>query len=291
MESVGMESNVATEAERSNEVKLKMKFTGKVAKIGLAGAIIDLGIGRPAVLHISQILPPSDNEPIKRVEDVLHVGQDIEVWVRKAKGERIELTMFKPLDLEWREIKPGMTVKGKVTRLEKFGAFVEIGAERPGLVHISEMAHGYVKTPADVVKEDEEVEAQVLEVNRRKKQIKLSLKALQPEPQPQPVVVVETPPVHNFEETQAQKEKAKGRKRTPRKGRRGGETSAEADQVMVEMPQAEADPTYMELALREAMEKAKSRRQHDDRNKPSRKVSKEQEEILSRTLEHKTRTS
>ena len=53
--------------------------------------------------------------------------------------------MFKPLDLEWRDMKKGMTVKGTVVRLEKFGAFVEIGAERPGLVHISEMAHGYVK--------------------------------------------------------------------------------------------------------------------------------------------------
>src|SRR5659263_591143 len=98
--------------------------------------------------------------------------------------------MVKPLDLEWRDIKKGMTIKGKVVRLEKFGAFVEIGAERPGLVHISEMAHGYVKQPGDVVKEGDEIEAKVIEVNRRKKQIKLSMKALRPEPE---VVVVEKP--------------------------------------------------------------------------------------------------
>ena len=91
--------------------------------------------------------------------------------------------MIQPLALEWREIKVGESVKGKVVRLEKFGAFVEIGAERPGLVHISEMAHGYVKVPGDVVKEGDEIEAQVLEVNRRKKQIKLSMKALLPEPE------------------------------------------------------------------------------------------------------------
>ena len=60
--------------------------------------------------------------------------------------------MIKPLDLEWREIKTGLVVKGTVVRLETFGAFVEIGAERPGLIHISEMAHGYVRTPADVLK-------------------------------------------------------------------------------------------------------------------------------------------
>ena len=107
-----------------------------------------------------------------------------------TEEERIEMTMIKPLELDWREVKVGDTVKGKVVRLEKFGAFVEIGAERPGLVHISEMAHGYVKVPSDVIKEGEEVEAQIIDVNRRKKQIKLSIKAIQPEPE---VVVTERP--------------------------------------------------------------------------------------------------
>jgi small subunit ribosomal protein S1 len=89
------------------------------------------GLGRPAVIHISQIVPESPDQPIKRVEDVLKVGQQVEVWVKRTKDERVELTMIKPLDLEWRDIKKGMTVKGQVVRLEKFGAFVEIGAERP----------------------------------------------------------------------------------------------------------------------------------------------------------------
>jgi small subunit ribosomal protein S1 len=160
-----------------------MHFTGTVVKTGLAGAIVDIGVGRPAVIHISQIvLDAPDQQPIKRVEDVLKVGQQLDVWVKKVKDNRVELTMIKPLDLEWRDIKKGMTVKGQVIRLEKFGAFVEIGAERPGLIHISEMAHGYVRQPSDVVNEGDEVEAQVIDVNRKKKQIKLSIKALQPEP-------------------------------------------------------------------------------------------------------------
>jgi hypothetical protein len=65
--------------------------------------------------------------------------------------------MIRPLELEWREITKGMVLKGKVVRLEKFGVFVDIGAERPGLVHISEMTHGYIKSPSDVVKEGDEV--------------------------------------------------------------------------------------------------------------------------------------
>jgi ribosomal protein S1 len=86
--------------------------------------------------------------------------------------------MIEPPLLDWNEIDKDMVVKGKVIRLEKFGVFVDIGAERPGLVHISELTHGYIKTPGEVVKEGDEVEVKVLGVNRRKKQIKLSMKAL-----------------------------------------------------------------------------------------------------------------
>src|SRR5690554_5509480 len=170
-----MESSIAADSDRTievnqpNEIKVKQHFTGTVVKTGLAGAIIDIGAGRPAVIHISQIVPETPDQPIKRVEAVLKVGQQVDVWVKRTKDERIELTMIKPLDLEWRDIKKGMTVKGHVVRLEKFGAFVEIGAERPGLIHISEMAHGYVRQPSDVVKEGDEVEAEVIDVNRKKK--------------------------------------------------------------------------------------------------------------------------
>ena len=136
------------------ELKPKTRLTGKVVKTTLAGAIVDVGQSVPGIIHISQL----QAEPVKRVEDVVQVGQEVNVWVRKAKADRIELTMIEPLGLEWREMKPEMVLKGKVVRLETYGAFVEIGAERPGLVHISEMAHGYVKTPQEVVKEGDEIE-------------------------------------------------------------------------------------------------------------------------------------
>ena len=285
-----MESSVAAEADRANEVKPKMKFTGKVAKISLAGAVIDLGIGQPAVIHISQLIAPSEEAAIMKVEDVLQVGQEIEVWVKKVKEDHIELTMIRPLDLEWRDLKKGMNVKGKVVRLEKFGAFVEIGAERPGLVHISEMAHGYVRTPSEVVNEGDEVEAQVLDVNRRKKQIKLSLKALLPEP----VKVEEPKPVRPVMEPQSVKPKDK-----PVRRKKAGRKSSDQDEagnllLNLEQPaQVEAEPTAMEMALREAMEKAKDRKRAQDvkSKKAKAAVSNEQEDLLNRTLEQKAHTS
>ncbi len=282
-----MESNVvATNEDRQVEIKRKMKFTGSVEKISLAGAVINIGSEQPAVLHISQISTDDQAEPLKRVEDILEVGQTVEVWIRKVKDDHIELTMIKPLDLEWREIKKGMTVKGKVVRLEKFGAFVEIGAERPGLIHISEMAHGYVRSPSDMLKEGDEIEAEVLEVSRRKKQIKLSMKALEPEPV---AAAVEEPSAAiPFPK---KKEKPAKRKKVSKKQREKFQQSGDFSFALGNAAEDETE-TALGIALREAMEKAQSQKaQQEARAKKDRPVSKEQDELLARTLEQKTEDS
>ena len=279
-----MDDSVVADTNRA--IEPKMQYTGKVIKVSLAGAVIDIGMEKPAVLHISQIVSP-DNSPVKRVEDILTVGGDVQVWVKRVMKkdgeERIELTMLQPLALEWRELKVGGAVKGKVVRLEKFGAFVEIGAERPGLVHISEMAHGYVKVPGDVVKEGDEIEAQILEINRKKKQIKLSIKALQPEPE---VVVEEKPksaprPAKTLDDSNRERKPA----RKPRPS--GGESNAAIMQAV--NASSEPDLTMMELALQEAMQKAKTKRQRSETRKIKTRDA-EQEDILERTLKNKVQT-
>ncbi|MEJ2149475.1 MAG: S1 RNA-binding domain-containing protein [Chloroflexota bacterium] len=159
-----------------SEVQPKMQFTGTVKKIDLAGAVVDIGAECPSFLHISQIKPAH----AQNVGDVLSIGQEITVWVREVDKEhcQINLTMIKPPAVEWRELKEGQTYEGTVVRVEKFGVFVDIGAERPGLVHISELSADYVEKTADVVAKGDEVNVQVIGVNRRKNQIDLSMKAL-----------------------------------------------------------------------------------------------------------------
>jgi small subunit ribosomal protein S1 len=277
-----MEDPVVVERDSTQEIKPKMHFTGTVLKTSLAGAVVDIGSEKHAVIHVSQIVAP-ENQPIKSVRDVLQEGQQIEVWVRKIKDERIELTMNKPLDLEWRDVKKEMVVKGKVVRIESFGVFLDIGAERPGLIHISELAHGYVRTPGDVVKEGDELEAQVIDVNKKKKQIKLSLKALQPEP------------IHEVQDHPA--EQKKERPRRPKKSNRRSKDEGYNENLdeLASMTNgdnaSEAEPTAMEIAMREAMERAKARKQDDKVKKAKATVSDAQEEILARTLEHKSANS
>lgn len=270
-------------SSEQSEIKQKQQFTGKVLKTSLAGALIDIGTPQPAVIHISQMVPEDESNPIRKVDEILKPGQEVICWVRRVKEDHVELTMIKPLDLEWREIKPGMSVKGKIVRLEKFGAFVEIGAERPGLVHVSELSHGFVKTPSDVVKEGDEVEAQVLDVDRRKKQIKLSMRALMPE-------VAEEPAKDD-----ASDKKAGDGEKEPRSNKR---QKAEADVVDSEiirakdgtiLVQGEPDLTVMEIAWNEAQMKAKSRRQ-EQKAKHRRSNEDERDDIFYRTLEHKARS-
>lgn len=270
---------------QSNEIKVKTHYTGKVVKTSLAGALVNIGADTPAYLHVSQIVAADPTQQIKRVEDVIQVDQEIEVWVKRIREGRVELTMMKPLDLDWKDIKPEMIVKGKVVKLEKFGAFVEIGAERPGLIHISEMAHGYVRQPGDVVKEGDEVEAQVLDVNRKKKQIKLSLKALQEVP------VKEEAPMIPMERPEGKGPDTRRRSKPGKPSRRRGDEHAEGSYTDYMETSSEPEPTAMEILLREAMEKAKGKKSNsDDRPKKGKKATKDFEEIFSRTLEQKQKS-
>ncbi len=242
----------------------KTKLSGKILKTTLAGALVDIGQNVPGVIHISQL----QKDAVNKVEDVVKEGQTVEVWVRRVKKDRVELTMVEPLGFEWKEIQPDMIVKGKVVRLETYGAFVDFGAERPGLIHVSELSRGYVKTASEVLKEGEEIEAKVLDVDRRKRQIRLSMKALQPE------IVEEAKPERED--------------RKPRGGKRKDKKPEEHFEMESEGGPTEPQLTAMQIAWQEAVDRSKG---HDKvRPKSYKSASEEQEEILNRTLEKRIPT-
>jgi small subunit ribosomal protein S1 len=250
-----------TNAAPESALQPKDRLTGKVIKTTIAGAVLDIGQKIPGVVHISQL----SKDAVNRVEDVVQPGQTVDVWVRRVRDDRVELTMVQPLGLEWKEIQPDMLVKGKVVRLEAYGAFVEIGAERPGMVHVSEISHDYVKNPAEVLKEGDEVEAKVLDIDRRKRQIRLSIKAALPKP----------------EEIIAEVTKSEARKPKEKHSRKKEEQSVE------EHEEREPELTAFQIAFQKAQERADKKDGSPRANKGKRNPKQESEDIFDRTLKNR----
>jgi small subunit ribosomal protein S1 len=154
-----------------------MELRGTVKRIELYGAFVDIGVGQDGLLHISQLGKPN----VRNVEDVVKAGEEITVYVLKVEKDtgRIALSLSRPPAKTWDDLKEGDVVAGTVVRLENFGVFVDIGAERPGMIHVSELASGFVNSPSDVVKVGDQVNARIIKINRKKKRIDLSLKAME----------------------------------------------------------------------------------------------------------------
>jgi small subunit ribosomal protein S1 len=162
-----------TQPQSITELEPKMRLQGTVKATQLYGALVDIGLEYDGMVHISQLAPTHTN----RVSDVVQPGDSVTVWVTKVDPEkgRIGLTMVEPPDKGWGELAKGQIHTGTVTRLENYGVFVDIGAERPGLLHVREMASGYVGHPSEIAKVGDEIEVRILDIDKRKKRIDLTL--------------------------------------------------------------------------------------------------------------------
>ncbi|HXP17720.1 MAG TPA: S1 RNA-binding domain-containing protein, partial [Terriglobales bacterium] len=175
---VAEEEESAVKERRYSEVKQGTTVHGTVRSLTDYGAFIDIG-GVDALLHVSDI----SRIRISKPADVLSVGQEVEVKVLKIDPEkrRISVGMKQlepdPWDSVAAKYQPGERVRGTVTRLVDFGAFVELEPGIEGLIHISEMSWAKkIRTPSDVVKPGETVEAVVLGVSAVERRISLGLK-------------------------------------------------------------------------------------------------------------------
>jgi small subunit ribosomal protein S1 len=178
---------VAEEDERSAKDRLYSQIregetvSGTVRSLTDYGAFVDIG-GVDALLHVGDIAWGRVNKPA----DVLSIGQQIDVKVLKlatdADKRRISVGLKQlqahPWDAVAHKFKAGERVRGTVTRLMDFGAFVELEPGIEGLIHISEMswAKSKVRKASDVVKPGETVEAVILGVNAAERRIALGLK-------------------------------------------------------------------------------------------------------------------
>ena len=156
---------------------------GKVARMTNFGAFIDLG-GVDGLVHVSEIAYDHVDKPA----DVLEVGQEVKVKVLNVdpERERISLSIKQTLPGPWDDIEEkaavGTVLTGTVKRLTSFGAFVEVFPGVEGLVHISQISHKHIATPADVLEAGQEVKVKVLNVDPERQRLGLSIKALEEAP-------------------------------------------------------------------------------------------------------------
>lgn len=166
---------------------------GVVRSVKDFGAFVDLG-GVDGLLHVGEMSWARVSDP----SGVIKVGQEVDVKVLRIDRDTRKVSLGlkqltpSPWDRVEERLSRGMTIKGKVTRLMDFGAFVEIEPGIEGLIHISELATNRVRRVSEIVKPEQEVEVRILKIDSETKKIALSLRPL-PVQSPAPVAEEDEP--------------------------------------------------------------------------------------------------
>ncbi len=160
-----------------SQIKNGEKRKGVVKNIVKYGAFVDIG-GIQGLIHINDLAW----ERVKRVEDVVSVGDEIEVYVGNVDPKNRKLSLIlkdvnkEPWSLHADSIKIGDTLEGTVVKFTSFGAFVELFKGVEGLVHISEITDENITKPEDILKMNQKVKVKVLNIYKENKKLALSIK-------------------------------------------------------------------------------------------------------------------
>ncbi|MDU1129111.1 30S ribosomal protein S1, partial [Veillonella sp.] len=166
-------------AEALKNINVGENYKGIVRKIMPYGAFVDIG-GIEGLLHISDI----SWQKIKKVEDVLSVGQEIEVKLQSFDPESNKLSLSlkaltkSPWDVAEETLHVGDVITGKVVRLVAYGAFVAVNDDIQGLLHISQITKQRNAKVEDYLNRGQEVEVKIISLNKDEKKLGLALTEL-----------------------------------------------------------------------------------------------------------------
>lgn len=184
---------------------------GKVERVTGFGAFVSVN-GFDCLAHISDLSWTG----VDSVTDVLEIGKTYKFKVLKIDEENKKVSIGykqlqpQPWDLVGEKYSVGETIHGKVVRIVPFGAFIEVEKGVDGLVHVSQISHERIETPASVLNVGDEVDAKIIAIDTDAKKMNLSIKALLPE--------TERKKPHKTEEEESEKsEKTERRARAPKK--------------------------------------------------------------------------
>ena len=168
----------------ATKYKMNERVQGTVTRLTDFGAFVEIEPGVEGLIHISEM---SWGKKVRHPSDVVKAGDRVDAVILAIKPEerRISLGLKQTLNDPWNEVPQkfeiGSQIEGPVTRLTKFGAFIQLAEAIEGLVHVSEIsAEKRINHPQDVLRVGEAVKAQVMAIDTEKRQIKLSMKQLVP---------------------------------------------------------------------------------------------------------------
>jgi len=158
------------------------KIVGKVVSLTDFGAFIELESGVEGLVHVSDL--SWSRKPV-HPKKILNVGEEVAVTILAINPatKRISLGLKQvtphPLELFRQQYSPGSRVKGTITSITDFGAFMEVETGIEGLIHISDISWKKIKHPSDVLKVGEEIEAIILNIDVKKQKLSLGIKQLE----------------------------------------------------------------------------------------------------------------
>ena len=163
-----------------NEIEVGKHYKGTVSSLSDYGAFVDVG-GAQGLLHISEMSWNRNDNP----RNIFKVGQEINVTIKELDKEnkRFKLSYDDKGENPWTKAKEkyhvGDVIKVRVSKLMPFGAFVELENGIEGLVHISQICERKIAKPEEELKENQEVNAKIIDIDEEKQKIELSIRELE----------------------------------------------------------------------------------------------------------------
>lgn len=256
---------------------------GTVTGVAPFGVFVDIGVGKDGLVHVSELAEGR----VEKAEDVVQVGQTYTFKILEvdAEGARISLSLRRAQrGQKLQQLEKGQILEGTISGLAPFGAFVDIGVGRDGLVHISELSNTRVARVEDAVKVGDKVQVRVLDVDPQSKRISLSLR-LEDAPREPP------PREERSRDDRGRDERPRG-ERSRSEGRQSrDERSSRRERLSDAYAQEDDDDFSGNATLEDLMSKfggprrSERRRRHDDDDEMEDRNMRRQREAIRRTLQ------
>ncbi len=256
---------------------------GTVTGVAPFGVFVDIGVGKDGLVHVSELAEGR----VEKAEDVVQVGQTYTFKILEvdAEGARISLSLRRAQrGQKLQQLEKGQILEGTISGLAPFGAFVDIGVGRDGLVHISELSNTRVARVEDAVKVGDKVQVRVLDVDPQSKRISLSLR-LEDTPREPP------PREERSRDDRGRDERPRG-ERSRSEGRQSrDERSSRRERLSDAYAQEDDDDFSGNATLEDLMSKfggprrSERRRRHDDDDEMEDRNMRRQREAIRRTLQ------